>query len=159
MKEWFLRFSVREQLALLLMGVAVALYCVFMLLVQPLAQSREELVARNLATAESLKRVDMMATEIRALRAGASPARRSAGPNLTASLNSSAERFALRISRLQPSSSGAVQLRFERAALEQLLRWIYELESAEALQVDDLSLSQTSDAGVVSATLRVSALN
>lgn len=159
MKEWFLRFSVREQLALLLMAVAVGVYCIFMLLVQPLARSREELAARNLATAESLKRVDMMATEIRALRAGDTPANRGARRNLTSSLNSSAERFGLRISRLQPSSSGAVQLRFERAALEQLLRWIHELETAEALQVEDLSLSQTSDAGVVSATLRVSALD
>lgn len=159
MKAWFLRFSIREQVALLLMAAAVLAYCVVMLLLQPLGRSRAELAARNVATAEALRRVDDMATELRALRSEVAASGRSGGRNLTASLNSSAERYSLSISRLQPSSSGAVQLRFERAALEPLLRWIHELETAEALQVDDLSLSQTGDAGVVSATLRVSALN
>ena len=158
MKAWFLRFSIREQIALLLMAAVVALYGTVMLLLQPLGQARAELEARNVATAEVLKRVDGMATEIRTLRAGEATGSRAARPNLTALLNSSAERFQLRISRVQPNSQGAVQLRFERAELDRLLRWIYELETTESLLVEDLSLSQTSDAGVVSATLRVTAL-
>ena len=61
MKAWFLRFSIREQLALLVMAVAVAIYLVVILLVAPVADARRELVARNVATAEALARVDRMA--------------------------------------------------------------------------------------------------
>lgn len=157
MKDWFERYTLREQLALLAMALVVTLYLLGVFVIQPLGQARADLAARNTATAEALLRVDAMATEIRALKdtEGASRGTRSA--NLSASLNQSAGRYALRVSRLQPNSQGSVQLRFESAPLDALLRWIHELETIQGLRLDDLSLSQTSTAGTVSATLRVTA--
>lgn len=159
MKAWFLRFTVREQLALLLMALAVAIYLIVVLLVAPIADARRELVARNAATADALARVDRMAAEIRELRKNNAGADRSARRNLTALVNSSAERFGLRASRLQPSSSGAVQVRFESAPLGPLLRWIHDLETERGLLVEDLSMSQTATSGIVSVSARVSAPN
>ncbi len=157
MKDWFLRFSLRDQLALLALAAALMAYLVFMLLIRPVEESRRELSARNAATAEALGRVDMMAAEVRALRAVGSTGRSSGGRNLTALLNSSADGFQLPISRLQPNSRGGVQLRFEAVSLESLLRWVYHLESAQDILVEDLSISQTSTAGIVGANLRVTA--
>ncbi|MEM9314812.1 MAG: type II secretion system protein M [Pseudomonadota bacterium] len=157
MKDWFLRFSPREQLALLLMTAAVTLYAFVLLVLMPLGNAREEMVERNIATATALARVDGLATEISELRktAGSAP---SAGRNLTATVNRSAERFGLRPSRLQPNSRGGVQVRFETAALEPLLRWLHALEDGQGLLVEELSLSQTQLAGTVSATVRIAAL-
>ena len=59
MKDWFLRFSTREQLALLVMGVVVLVYLVFVLLVIPIAEARRELIGRNSATADALVRVEL----------------------------------------------------------------------------------------------------
>ena len=157
MKDWFLRFSLRDQLALLALGAALLVYLIFMVLIQPLEQSRSEMSARNTATAEALGRVDAMAAEIRALRAAGQSGRAGGNRNLTALLNSSADSFQLPISRLQPNNRGAVQLRFEAVPLESLLRWVHRLESAEGIRVEELSISQTSSAGVVGATLRVTA--
>jgi type II secretory pathway component PulM len=158
-KEWFLRFSTREQLALLVMGVVVLVYLAVVLLVLPIAEARRELMDRNSATAEVLVRVDRMAAEIRELRENAAGPDRAARRNLTALVNSSAERFGLRASRLQPSSSGAVQVRFESAPLPALLRWIHDLETSRGLAVEDLSVSQTATAGTVSVSARIAALN
>lgn len=158
MKAWFERFTLREQLALLLMTAAIAVYLLVMFALQPLSEARAEMRARNLATAAVLQRVDAMAAQIIALRAQET-ATPGATTNLSALLNERAEAFQLRISRVQPNSRGAVQLRFESAPVEALLRWLYDLESRQGLLVEELSLSQTSSAGVVSATLRVSALN
>jgi type II secretory pathway component PulM len=154
-RDWFLRFSVRDQLALLMLGAALLLYLVFMVLVVPQNQAREEMRARNVATAQLLQRVDAMAVEIGARRAEGAPGLPAAGRNLSASLNASAERFKLRITRLQPNSRGDVQLRFESAPLVALLRWFYELEAKEGMRIEELSLSQTANPGIVSATVRV----
>lgn len=159
MKAWFLRFSLREQVALLVMLAALAIYVALFFLVLPQGRARAQLAAINLATADTLTEVDAWAAEIRALRAAGGPSARSSRPGLSALLNESASRYALSISRLQPNSRGAVQLRLESAPLEALLRWIHYLEYSENLVLEELSLGQTSSAGVVSATLRVAALN
>ena len=156
MKAWFLRFSLREQIYLLCMAAALGLYALFTLALGPLASARESAQNRNRATLQVLQRVDALTAELRERRRAAGDAR-AAGPNLTAQLNASADRFALPITRLQPNSRGAVQLRFEGASLEALLRWMHHLETAEGLLIEELSITQTSSAGVVSATLRVAA--
>ncbi|MEM1404464.1 MAG: type II secretion system protein M [Pseudomonadota bacterium] len=158
MKAWFLKFPLRDQIALLALAAAVSLYVIFMLMVIPLGSAREELARSNASTAEQLKRVDLMAAEIKALRGSGAASPSSPNRNLTALLNGSANRYQLSITRLQPNSRGAVQLRFERAPLDQLLRWIHELETGESLLVEELSVSQTGNAGVVSASLRVAGL-
>jgi len=158
MKQWFLRFTPREQLALLLMTAAVTLYALFMLLVAPLGKARDDMASRNDATAELLARVDGMAAEISALREADQGRPRGAQRNLTALVNSSAERYGLRPSRLQPNARGAVQVRFEAASLAALLRWIHDLEANRGLAVEELSMSQTSSAGMVSVTARIAAL-
>jgi type II secretory pathway component PulM len=157
-KAWFLRFSVREQVALLVMGFAVAAYILVMLLVLPLGEARATLAERNVAAAESLVRVDGLSSELRALRESGADSRRSDGRNLTAVVNASAERFGLRPSRLQPNSRGAVQVRFEAAGVESLLRWLHDLESAQGLMVEELSMTQSATAGIVSATTRIAPL-
>ncbi len=157
MKAWFLKFSLRDQIALLALAGVVALYVVFMLLLQPQQKARAEMRARNVATMEALGRVDRMTQELRALRENQGANSAASGRSLTASINASAERMNLSITRLQPNSRGAVQLRFDSVALDKLLRWIYGLESENGVRIEELSLSQTSTPGVVSASLRMAA--
>jgi type II secretory pathway component PulM len=159
MKAWFEAYPLREQLALLLMAAVIVIYILVLFVFRPLGQAKSELAARNVATAEVLQRVDVMAAEIRSLRNADSGRSSAPAANLSATLNDSANRYQLRVSRLQPNSRGAVQLRFESAPLEALLRWLHDLESRQGLLLEELSLSQTSSAGVVSATVRVAALN
>ncbi|CAN0603926.1 unnamed protein product [Ectocarpus sp. 12 AP-2014] len=157
MKEWFLRFSMRDQLALLMLAAALGLYILIMLVFRPLGQARAELDDRNHATAEALVRVDELVTQVRALRSNGGARPQAASRNLTELINDSAESFGLAINRLQPNSRGAVQLRFETVSLESLLRWLHRLETAESVLVEELSISQTANAGVVGASVRVAA--
>lgn len=156
MKDWFLRFSLREQIALLLMAAAVSTYIIVVVMLLPLATARDTLRENNRSTAQLLQRVDQMAAEISMARsAGAARGPGNVGANLTARLNSTADEQGLQISRVQPNSRGAVQLRFEAAPLATLLRWLHSLEADEGFVIEELSLGQTSTAGVVTATLRV----
>lgn len=161
MKSWFLRFPLREQIALLIMSAVVVLYVLVVLLILPQGRAREAMAANNAATAAQLSRVDAMASEIGALRASGTRSNGAAnrGPRLSSLLNDTASRYALQISRMQPNSRGAVQLRLETAGLDALLRWVHYLETSEGLVIEEVSLSQTSISGVVSATLRVAGSN
>lgn len=153
MKQWFLRFTPREQLALLVMALVVSAYLLFVVAVLPLERARTQLINTNAATAAMLQRVDHLASAIMVQReAGAGPAR---SRNLTALLNTSAEAGGLRITRLQPNSRGAVQVRLESVAFAPLLQWMHALEANEGLVIEELSVSQAGTAGMVSATLRV----
>jgi len=158
MKSWFLRFTPREQIALLCMAAAVAAYALVLLLFVPLGEARREMAARNEAAAETLARVEGLASRIDALRGDGENVRRSAERNLTALVNTSAERFGLRPTRLQPNGRGAVQVRFEAAPLERLLRWLHQIENERGLVVEELSLNQTQLAASVSVTARIAAL-
>lgn len=158
MKDWFLKFSLRDQLALLVLGMAVLLYIAVFLVLKPMSNARLEARDRKAAYAEQLARVDTMASELAALRARGGAGNTGARRNLTSLLNRTAQNFELQISRLQPNSRGAVQLRFESAPLAGLLRYLHELETGQDLIVEELSISQTGTAGYVSATVRLAAV-
>ena len=154
MKEWFAGLNQREQLSLLVLGVALALYLLYMVAWAPLAERRSELAVQNEAVAQSLQRVDAMVSEIIRLRegGGASASRR----NLTSLVNQSTGRHGLQVSRLQPNSRGDIQVRLENAVFDDLVAWLDEVENRERLLVTEIAITRTGNVGRVNATIRIS---
>ena len=153
MKSWFAGLTQREQLSLLVMGLALALYLLYMVLVAPLANARDDLARQNRGVAASLQRVDVMVSQILALReSGASS---SQGRNLTALVNRSTAALGLQVSRLQPNSRGEIQVRLEGVPFDDLVSWLHQMEISERLLVRELSVSQGASAGRVNATIRL----
>jgi type II secretory pathway component PulM len=153
MKAWFYGLTQREQLSLLLMGLALALYLVYVLLVAPLGTARDDLARQNRGVAESLQRVDTMVSQILALReSGGSVA---GNRNLTTLVNRSTATLGLQVARLQPNSRGEIQVRLEGVAFDDLLSWLHQMEMRESLLVSELSISQGGSPGRVNATIRL----
>ncbi len=153
MKEWFAGLDQREQLSLVVLGFALGVYVLYMWAWVPLADRRDQLTVQNQSTAESLQRVDAMASEILRLRArgGANTAQR----NLTALVNQSTGRHNLQVSRLQPNSRGDIQVRLENAVFDDLLAWLDEVENREGLLVTEVAITQAGGSGRVNATVRI----
>jgi len=153
-KEWFAGLNQREQLSLLVLGIALALYLLYMVAWAPLAERRSELAVQNEAVAQSLQRVDAMVSEIIRLRegGGASASRR----NLTSLVNQSTGRHGLQVSRLQPNSRGDIQVRLENAVFDDLVAWLDEVENRERLLVTEIAITRTGNVGRVNATIRIS---
>ena len=154
MKEWFAGLNQREQLSLLVLGIALALYLLYMVAWAPLAERRSELAVQNEAVAQSLQRVDAMVSEIIRLRegGGASASRR----KLTSLVNQSTGRHGLQVSRLQPNSRGDIQVRMENAVFDDLVAWLDEVENRERLLVTEIAITRTGNVGRVNATIRIS---
>ena len=153
MKALWQTFSTRDQASLLVLAAVLLVYLVYMLVWSPLSSLRDDMARRNVATAESLQRVDAMVSEIIELRDSGAAANNQR--NLTSLVNRATTRLGLPVSRLQPNSRGEIQVRLEGAAFDNLLIWLHELEYREGLLVLEASISQAGSAGRVNATVRV----
>ena len=153
MKDWFLQLNQRDQLSLLLLGLAATLYALFILIWSPLDSRREQLTAQNSAVTDSLVRVDAMVSEVIQLRK--SGVKTGAKGSLTTIINESTGRLQLPVIRLQPNSRGEIQVRIENAAFDDVLQWLHEMEYAQGLLVREVSVAQAGAVGRVNVTVRV----
>jgi general secretion pathway protein M len=126
------------------------LYCAIVLIINPIAEARDAAVLGNTRVIESKQRVEMMAAELERLRAGGGTTQ---APNLMTLVNRVSQQLALAITRLQPSANGDLQVRFESVVFEDVLAFVYQLESVEGAIVREVTVSQAQQ-GRVSATIR-----
>jgi type II secretory pathway component PulM len=153
LKDWFAQLSQRDQLSLLVLGLALGLYLLYSFAWQPLGNKRTLLEQQNSAVATSLQKVDAMVSEILRLRdsgAGAGTRR-----NLTSLINQSTSRRGLQVTRLQPNSRGEIQVRLEGAAFDEVLDWLHEMENQQGLLVMEAAITPAGMAGRVNATVRI----
>ena len=153
MKQWFAGLTQREQLSLLIMGLAIALYLVFVLILGPLTEARDRMAQRNQGVAESLQRVDVLVSQILHLRE--SGADNGARRNLTSMINRSTSSLGLQVNRLQPNSRGEVQVRLENAIFDDLVAWLHQMEYGESLLIREISVTQAGSSGRVNVTVRL----
>tara|TARA_R110002110_G_scaffold91264_2_gene237542 strand:- start:164250 stop:164726 length:477 start_codon:yes stop_codon:yes gene_type:complete len=154
MKDWFVQLTQREQLSVLILGLALLLYVVYLLLWSPLDNMRDAMAQQNRGVAASLQRVDTMVSELVQLRASGG---NSGGTsrNLTALVNQSTGRWQLQVSRLQPNSRGEIQVRLENAVFDDVMSWLHEMEFREALVLREVSITQAGTVGQVNVTVRI----
>ena len=153
MKQWFTGLTQREQLSLLIMGLAVALYLAFVIFIAPLSQARDRMVVQNRGVAESLQRVEVLVSQISHLRETGTGS--STNRNLTSLVNRSTSSYQLQVNRLQPNSRGELQVRLENAVFDDLIAWLYQVEYKEGLRVLETSITQAGTVGRVNATVRL----
>jgi general secretion pathway protein M len=153
MKDWLSQLSQRDQMSLLALAIALALYLLYVFVWSPLDARRDELAMQNSAIAASRVRVDAMVSELLQLRQSGNKA--GAQRNLTTVINASTSRLQLPVIRLQPNSRGEIQVRVENATFDDVLQWLYEMEYKEGLLVQEVSLTQTGTVGRVNVTVRI----
>ncbi len=152
MKEWFQQFTQREQLYILLCAGAVLLYLLLVGIWRPVAGMRDDMAVQNERVAQSLVRVQAMVSELQQLRSADGGQRKL---NLNQVINASTSKHGISPTRIQPSSRGDTQVRFEDVKLENLLRWLHQLETVDELLIQELSLNQGERGGLVNASVRL----
>lgn len=152
MKQWFQQFKQREQLYLLLCAAAVILYLLLVGLWRPLANMRADMASQNERVAQSLVKVQAMVGELKQLRTSGGD---QAKVNLNQVINNSTSKHNIAPTRIQPSSRGDTQVRFEDVELENFLRWLHQLEYADQLAIRELSINQGQRGGLVNASVRI----
>jgi general secretion pathway protein M len=156
MKQWFLNLEKQQQWAVLLGGIAVSLILLVLLVWQPLAESSRQLRQSNQQAARSLHWMQQAAIEIKQLRESAAGGRKAGtAQNLSAVINNTVKSRSLPMSRFRPNGQDEAQVWLDGVVFKDLMAWLYELESAKGLAVDNLSVNSTDASGVVNARVKV----
>ncbi len=147
------RFPRREQIALLALGGLLVLFLLWVALLNPLQKKRAQLQQANVATAQSLGRVQILAAQITQQRDQGNQAR--SGDNINGLIDTSLRNHGLSMSGFQPGSAGEVRVRLDRAAYGSLMAWLHELEHQQGVTIRDLSVAAGNDPGQVAVNLRL----
>lgn len=147
-------FNRREQTTLLLGGLAVLLYLLWIAVLSPLQDRREAQQATNAAATQSLGRVQLLAVRIKQARnegaqAGASK------DNISRLIDTSLQANGLSMSGFQPGTAGEVRVRLDRVRYSSLMQWLYDIEYQHNINIRDLSIAATNDPGLVTVNIRL----
>jgi general secretion pathway protein M len=150
------KYNRREQTLMLGCGLAVMLYLIWLLVFVPIEKKRDQLLAANTATTQTLGRVQIAAAQIEQARARGASA---STENLSGLVDSSLRANGLSMSGFQPGANGEVRVRLDRANYESLMQWLYDLEFKQGVRISDLSVAATNEPGQVSVNLRLQRAN
>lgn len=150
------KYNRREQTLILGCGLAVLLYLLWLMVFVPIQNKRDQLLAANVASTQTLGRVQIVAAQIQQFRNdGAS----GSTENISGLIDSTLRANGLSMSALNPGANGEARVRLDRAAYGPLMQWLYELEFKQGVTVSDLSIATTNEPGQVTVTLRLQKAN
>jgi general secretion pathway protein M len=150
------KFNRREQTMILGCGLAVILYLIWLLVFVPIEKKRDQLLAANTATTQTLGRVQIAAAQIQQARARGASA---STENLSGLVDSTLRANGLSMSGFQPGANGEVRVRLDRANYESLMQWLYDLEFKQGVRISDLTIAATNEPGQVTVNLRLQRAN
>lgn len=148
----FNRYQRSEQIALLLMGVALVAFILWLAVIMPLEKKRKQLETGTIAAVKTLGNVQTMVASIErngAARSGGT------GENINGLIDSSIRAANLSMNSFQPGANGEVRIRLDRANYSSLMQWLYDIEYTHGVTIKDLSIAATNEVGFVNANLRL----
>ena len=146
------QYNRREQTMILGCGLAVVLYLLWLMVLVPIENKRDQLLAANVASTQTLGRVQIAAAQIQQFRAAGASA---STDNISGLIDSTLRANGLSMSGFQPGANGEVRVRLDRAAYGPLMQWLYEMEFKQGIIVSDLSIAATNDPGQVTVNVRL----
>lgn len=160
MRAWLAGLEPRERLLVIVAAVALILFLLFVLVLQPLHSSYNNLRA---SVAEQRETAQWMAQSARNFsqlkRNRGAPVKGLGGRSLLAVTDSTARAGGLgpALQRVEPEGSNGVRVWLEDAAFDDLVRWLARLGSAHGVYVDSLTLERSDAAGRVDTRLTLQA--
>jgi general secretion pathway protein M len=148
------QFNRREQTALLIGALLIALYLLWIALLSPLNNKRDQLIKATTSGQQSLGSVQVLARQLELVAQQSSQAS-VAGDNLSGLIDASLRDNGMTMSSFIPGTNGEVRVRIDKVASEPLMQWLYDLESKYHIAIRELSITASNDPGQVSINLRL----
>ncbi|HSC67294.1 MAG TPA: type II secretion system protein M [Cellvibrio sp.] len=146
------KYNRREQTLILGCALAVLVYLIWLVVLVPIQNKRDQMAAANIASTLTLGRVQVVAAQLQQVRnAGAT----ASDDNISSLVDSTLRANGLAMTNLQLGANGEARVRLDRASYQPLMQWLYELEFKQGITVSDLSIVSTNDPGQVTVTLRL----
>jgi general secretion pathway protein M len=150
----FSQFNRREQITILVGGVLLAFYLVWMIVISPLQNKRQSLLTTNTSAQQALGRVQLLARQVQnQMQQGGQTS--GSSENISGLIDSSLRENGMSMSSLVPGASGEVRVRIDKANSESVMQWLYDLEVKHQVSIRELSITASNDPGQVAVNVRL----
>lgn len=150
----------RDQRAVQLLTLAVALFVVYFLIWQPVNDFHDEAAARSEAAAERLAWLEAnidSARQLANLGDSTGPAKKiEDSRSMMSTVTASAQEAGLTLQRFEPSGEDKMRVWLEDSAFDNLAQWLERLASEYGIVVDQAAIDRANDAGRVNVRLTLS---
>jgi len=154
--NWFRQQSRRDQVALMICGICIALALLWLVLIKPINKAAVDSERRLQNTIATLARVKSLATSLQQFESQQRNRPRQQQISIVGVIDQSSRAVGLSFSSVNPSANGQeATARFDNAELSAMLQWLYDLENTYQTQVADLRLNNSTQAGYVSGSIRL----
>lgn len=154
MADWYHKLETKEQRLLIFCAVVVLIYGFYLMVWNPALESNEKLQRKTAQNAIVLAEMQQAAAEIKALR-GSGPANQGSRLSLSQLSEQAAKSVGLRIGRFQPSGDDEAQVWLERVEYNKVVAWLDIVEQQYGAELKAVAINTASDAGVVTARIRL----
>ena len=150
------KYNRREQTLLLGLAIFLVIYILWVAILSPLYQKRDNLIQANSVATQTLVKVQNMSAQIQQLRNQGAQAQ--SGSDISGLVDRSLQANGLRMDGYQPGPAGDVRVRLEAARYDSLMQWLYDLEFTHGISILELSLAETRDVGLITVNARLQKL-
>lgn len=147
------QYNRREQIALLVGGLLIGVYVIWLAVLSPMKHKRDMLLQTTTATQQSLGKVQLLARQYEVLSKQSTLS--SSGGDISGMLDASLRDNGITMTSFTPGAGGEVRVRIDRMASDVLMQWLYDLETKYHIAIRELSITASNDAGQVSVNLRL----
>lgn len=140
----------RDQRALQVLSLALALVLVYLLVWKPITDFRNDARAEMEQAQELVAWIQNQKPAARRLDTGASGTQQELrGGDLLRTVTESADRSGLPLQRFEPSGDAAMRIWLDAVSFTDLTQWLAHLRSEYGINVDQASVDRTDDPGFV----------
>lgn len=136
-------------------------FCLLVILIyfsfwRSLADEHQQLDQQYSVSKQRLQKVEQLVREYKALNKAGSSKKVTTRANLSKIADNSAANNQLLIKRYQPTANGGAQLRFENVVFENVIGWLYEMETVHNISLQDISITNGREESLVNVSVRLS---
>jgi general secretion pathway protein M len=153
---WFYGLSRRDQMALGWLLIALLVFFLYLLVWRP----AHSYLARSRAEAEQayvdlvwMKENELRARQLTRQNPVNSAGSGLAGKSLLSVISSSAQKFKIELQRFEPRGDSRVNVWLDKVSFDHMMLWIEELNGRYGVMVEQITVDQTDQPGVVSARM------
>ncbi|MCP1726877.1 general secretion pathway protein M [Natronospira proteinivora] len=155
LKEWFESLEQRERLMVIVCSVLVTLTLLYLLVVEPYIEHRQNLEQQVSEKQELIAWMQGAHAEIQALEDAGRQTTAGSGQSLFGVVDRTSKDAELdrAVRQITPDGDDAVRVRMEAARFDHTLQWLEELERNHGIEVSRVTFDQTDQSGRVNVSL------
>jgi len=153
--EWFKAQTIRDQLALVIGGIALLIYVLVGMIYQPLQAKVSDLEFRNQAVSADLKWMVQSAAQVKALSGKTSSIEPAQQGSISQVVNNSVRQAGLKMKRFQPSGDKQAQIWLEGVPYAAAIGWLNDIENRFGYTIDSASINASSQSGMINLRVRL----